>query len=490
VDNVTLISLGCVMRSSPKVLIVEEQALHAKGFSSLLKKKGFEVCIACQLPEIRQKIEEHHIAIALVSMARSDNQAAALIRKILKMAPECVCIALTSGSKAKEAIQALDAGAVDYFTRPIRDWERFLSVCTQALSVWNRTFAREEQRFHMQNLQKHRSIKNFHPIKGNSPTMHAVMDIIDLVAPLRVATLICGESGVGKELVARAVHQESPFSEEPFVAINCVAIQPDLFESELFGHERGSFTGAYTKKSGLCAEAGQGTLFLDEIGDLPLRLQPKLLRLLEQRTFRAVGSTKVQDFQARVICATHVNLEQAVQEGRFRKDLYYRISAQEIYVPPLRDRKEDIQLLAYTFVEKYNKLCGRDVQSIDPDALKELESYDWSRNNVRELEREIQRAVVRARQEQILTKAMISLPKDLSTATKTAEKEWLELEYHQAQKYQKRVFLEQYIQYKLECAAGNKSKAARLAGLASSNFHRLLRQLESLQEEEAQNPDP
>jgi DNA-binding NtrC family response regulator len=481
------------MTDIPKILIVEEEERIAKGFSTLLQKKGFQTIVAHKEHKILSTLELFRIAIVLLSMDRKDEEGVSLIRTILKAAPEIVCIAITSGTRASETVQALDAGASDCFSRPIRDWDRFLGVCTQALAVSKRTYMREEQRAHMENLQKHKSIEGFIPIKGNSPSVRTVMDTIRLVAPLKVSTLIYGESGVGKELVARAIHQESPSRLSPFIAINCVAIQPELFESELFGHERGAFTGAYTQKDGLCRQAKGGTLFLDEIGDLPLRLQPKLLRLLEQRVFRPVGSTKMHEFRARVICATHVDLESAVQQGLFRKDLYFRISAQEIYVPPLRTRKDDIQLLAYTFIEKYNKLCKRDVQRISSSALRRLESHDWIQNNVRELEREIQRAVVRAGDATVLDETMLFVKNKWKINSKESKRDfssWLEMEYTEAQKESKRDFLERYLTHKLDAAHGNKSKAARLSGLASSNFHRLLRQLEGLQKEkDSQDPD-
>lgn len=474
--------IWCLMKMVPHILIVEEDDRTARGFISILQKKGFQTEHVRTEREILDVLDTQYIAMVLLSMDRGDNQGAQLIRTILKQAPQTICIALTAQDRASDVIRILEAGAFDCFTRPIRDWPRFLGVCTQAVSTWERTQMREEQRSHMQNLQQHKSIEGLSAIKGNSPSVRSVMDMIRLIAPLRVSTLISGESGVGKELVARAIHDESPQKRAPFLAINCVAIQPDLFESELFGHEKGAFTGAYAKKDGLCAQAGKGTLFLDEIGDLPLRLQPKLLRLLEQKTFRPVGSTQTIPFQARVICATHVNMRTAVKEGRFRKDLYFRISAQEIFVPPLRDRKDDIKLLAYTFIEKYNRLCARNVQSISQEALRKLEAHSWQENNVRELEREIQRAIVLARDNQVITKEMIFAQAPIEESRE--QKHWLDWEYARAQKYNKKMFLSSYLQHKLACAQGNKSKAAQLSGLASPNFHRLLRQLETMDKEE------
>ena len=475
------------MLAHPKILIIDDQPTLLKSFSNIFQQQSFETVSALSEQEAFQKIEAEIIAVVLVSMNMKGVDSCSLIQALLRKSPESVCIALASGSDVQQAIKALEVGAVDYFQRPIRDWARFFHLIRQSMQVWERTCELNALKSHMENLQRHRALSGFYQIKGNSPSVHAVMDTVHLVAPLRVSTLIYGESGVGKELVARAIHKASPYKDGPFVAINCAAIQADLFESELFGHERGAFTGAHIKKEGLCSAAKEGTLFLDEIGDLPLSLQPKLLRLLEQKCFRTVGGNKTIDFHARVICATHVDLEKAVEEGKFRKDLYFRLSAQEVYVPPLRERVGDIQLLAYHFIEKYNKLCNRNVQSLSSDALVLLESHDWSKNNVRELEREIQRGVVRAGSSTILEVDMLFWSRGkqiLPEKDATFRKDWLRLEYGEAQRLFKRLFLKEYLEHKLLESSGNKSKAAKLAGLAPSNFHRLLRQVE---EEVSQN---
>ena len=384
------------MENEPVILIIDDQPDLLRGFSKILRQQGFNVTPASSGHDGIQRVKEQSVSVAMISMDISDCEGTQLIKDILQLRPETVCIALASQAKASGTLKALEAGALDYFLRPITDWGRFYHLLRQSMNVWERSCELSSLRKRMRRLQDLRDITGFDKIKGSSVSVQAVMSQVKQVAPLEVSTLIYGESGVGKELVARAIHKESPHSEAPFVAVNCAAIQPDLFESELFGHARGAFTGAHSRREGLCGAAGHGTLFLDEIGELPLPLQPKLLRLLEQRTFRPVGGDSLHLFHARVIAATNVDLEAAVEESRFRKDLYYRLSAQEIFVPPLRDRIEDVQILAYHFLEKYNHLCQGKVQRIGPGALRMLESHDWGNNNVRELEREIQRGVVRA----------------------------------------------------------------------------------------------
>ena len=329
-------------------------------------------------------------------------------------------------------------------------------------------------------------------IKGRSDGILQLLSQIENIAPLDVATLIIGESGVGKERVAKALHSESGRTGE-FVPVNCASISPELFEAELFGHRKGSFTGASTSRMGLCGAAASGTLFLDEVGELPLPLQAKLLRLLEQKEYRPVGADTTEPFTGRIITATNVNLEAAVQSGVFREDLYYRISIQELYVPPLRKRLEDIQLLAYHFIEQYNAPCNRQVRSISADALQILEGYDWHRNNVRELQREIQRALVRARPDDVELlpihlfwhQGKQELPANQAAILDNSENpEWYEGGYASAKKRAHMEFLSGYLPYHVDKWSGNKSKAAIAIGLQPPNFSRLWKEMLAFRKED------
>ena len=269
----------------------------------------------------------------------------------------------------------------------------------------------------------------------------------------------------------------------------------NLFEAELFGHRKGSFTGASSSRIGLCGAASSGTLFLDEVGELPLPLQAKLLRLLEQKEYRPVGADTTEPFTGRIVTATNVNFEAAVKSGHFREDLYYRISIQELYVPPLRERIEDIQLLAYHFIEQYNKPCNRQVRSISAEALKILEGYDWHRNNVRELQREIQRALVRAKpgDVELLPAHMFwhhgkqsfqPIKWCASTPHQQWSIDWYDGQYSGAKKRAHLEFLCSYLPYHVEKWAGNKSKAAVSIGLQPPNFSRLWKEMTGFQEKE------
>ncbi|MEL6346068.1 MAG: sigma-54 dependent transcriptional regulator, partial [Myxococcota bacterium] len=333
-------------------------------------------------------------------------------------------------------------------------------------------------------------------LKGNSSAMRELLETIRDLAPLPDTLLIRGESGVGKELVARAVHEQSMVREGPFVAVNCAAIKPELFESELFGHRAGAFTGATRERSGLIESAQNGTLFLDEIGELSSDLQAKLLRLLEQREYRRVGAEQRRLLEARVVAATHVDLETAIEARRFRQDLYFRLSALELRVPPLRDRRDDIQLLAYHFLNKYNHRYDRSVDRIAPRALRLLENADWKRNNVRELEWSIRQAVARCKNQRELTvesfrdrvipgAAPISLPRPAHQAPMAVDRgdvldisDLLDVNYGEAIKDLRRRFATRYAERCLQVANYNKSRAAEIAGMKRSNFSRLIKDLE------------
>lgn len=470
--------------SGPKVLIVDDQPELLKTFSKILRRQNLDVLAISSGDEALKQLDDVIVGVALISMGLADWNGPKLIKEMLKKHPEIVCIALAGKSNARDTLTALEAGALDYFIRPITDWPRFFHLIRQSMNVWERSCELSLLRKRVQNFQELRDQTGFFNIKGSSASVQVMMDMVRLVAPLQLSTLIFGESGVGKELVARAIHRESPLKNGPFVAVNCAAIQPELFESELFGHEKGAFTGAHVRREGLCAAAENGVLFLDEIGDLPLTLQPKLLRLLEQQVYRPVGGNRFYQFKARVIAATNVDLELAVTEKKFRQDLYFRISAQEIYVPPLRERKQDIQLLAYHFIEKYNQLCNRKIEQIHPQALRVLEEYTWEQNNVRELEREILRAMVRAANGKVILPEMLfwnQKNKSISRPSKAESPfaDLLQQPFSQAVNEVRRRFTRTYVEKKLDESGGNKAKAASLAGMKASNFHRLIKSLDS-----------
>jgi DNA-binding NtrC family response regulator len=294
--------------------------------------------------------------------------------------------------------------------------------------------------------------------------MRRVLETVDRVTSLPSHVLITGESGTGKDLVARAIHDRGSRAKAPFVPINCAAIPEPLLESELFGHAKGAFTGAVESKEGLLRTAGEGTIFLDELGDMPLPIQAKLLRAIESREIQPVGSTRRVGIQARVLAATHRDLRAEAAAGRFREDLYYRLAVVEIHVPPLRERREDIPALANHFVDKYARDLGRDVRGISRDALRLLSGHEW-KGNIRELSNAIERAVIFAAGQELA-------PDDLPDAVRAATPR--DPEYSPDLRAATAEFERAHILRVIEECGGNKRKAARLLGLGVTSLYRKL----------------
>lgn len=315
------------------------------------------------------------------------------ISKFREVAPFVPVILITAFGTIETAIEAIRRGAFDYTTKPFKLAEMSVTVARalrfRDLHVENNRLQTEIERSH-----------SFAKIIGKSPGMQEVFDLIRRVAPANANVLISGESGTGKERVARAIHEEGPRRVKPFVAINCTAIPETLLESELFGHAKGAFTGAITRKRGLFEEAEGGTIFLDEIGDMDLALQAKLLRVIQERKLRAVGETQDREIDVRIIAATHKDLKSSIKNGSFREDLYYRLAVIPIVIPPLRHRREDIPLMAEHFLKKYASVNHSPVTGFTKEAMAKLMAMPWE-GNVRELENVIERAVVLARADKI-----------------------------------------------------------------------------------------
>jgi len=303
--------------------------------------------------------------------------------------------------------------------------------------------------------------------------MMEVYRMVESVAHSVSTVLLQGESGTGKELVARAVHNQGPRANKPFIPVNCSAIPETLVEAELFGHVRGAFTGAVESRKGMFETADGGTIMLDEIGDLPLQVQVKLLRALQDGEIKRVGSSESIKVDTRVIAATNVNLTEAMEQGNFRQDLYYRLSVITIPLPPLRDRSEDIPLLAYHFLKKYASRSGRDISRISLEAMRALRTHSWP-GNVRELENAIERAVVMARGDAILPGDLPPSVVD-TRAPSVPQNLLLDLPFNEAKKKAVEQFESSYVESMLKRAGGNVSEAARQAGMDRSNFRRVLR---------------
>src|SRR3984893_15184089 len=295
-------------------------------------------------------------------------------------------IVMTAFGSIEVAVEAMKSGAVDFLLKPF-SLDHLMAVVEKALEV--RSLRDENQKLREELGWRY----EFDNLVGRSPAMREIFATVNRVAPTRATVLLAGESGVGKDMIARAIHQHSPRATRPFVKINCTAIPENLMESELFGYEKGAFTGANTTKLGKFEQADTGTVFLDEIGDVPPAIQVKLLRILQEREFERLGSNKVKHIDVRVLAATNVDLREALEQGTFREDLYYRLNVLPINIPALRERKEDIPFLAEHFVKKLSKDVGGRIESISETAIQKLLQYHWP-GNVRELENVIERSMV------------------------------------------------------------------------------------------------
>ncbi len=367
------------------VLLVDDEESVRESLSEILDSAGYRVTAVSSGEEAVEAAKKSPPDIVVTDLRLPGIDGIDTIRSIKGLSPATTCIVITGYATVESAVEAMRAGAFTYLKKPFGKEE--LLVTLEKASVV-RALERE-------NVQLKREIKKKYAgaILGTSEPVQRIRDLIDRVADTDSTVLILGESGTGKELVARALHYRSSRADRPFVPINCAAIPEDLLESELFGHEKGAFTGAISTKTGRFEVANGGTVFLDEIGDMSPGLQIKILRVLQEKEFERIGGRKTIKVDVRLVAATNQNLELAVKEKRFREDLFYRLNVIPIQLPPLRERKEDIPLLALHFVKAVAARNKKEITGIAPDALKLLEAHDWP-GNVRELENLIERLVV------------------------------------------------------------------------------------------------
>jgi DNA-binding NtrC family response regulator len=372
--------------STEKILVIDDTTYILDLLSEYLKTRGYEVdCVTSGESGIAALGREtYDLVLSDLKMPGADGMD--VLRFVMGHCPDTICIILTGHGSIKNAVEAVRAGAYDYLTKPV-DLEEINIAVQRAIEF--RNLKRENTLLRNQLRKKYK----FENIIGDSPPMQKVFQTIEKVADTDSAILILGESGTGKELVARAIHYNSSRAKGPLVPVNCAAIPSELLESELFGHEKGAFTNAIRTRIGRFELAHGGTIFLDEIGDMDPILQSKLLRVLQDRAFERIGGTRTIQVDIRVITATHRNLKELVEQGRFREDLYYRLNVIPISIPSLRDHKSDIPLLIQHFLDLFNKSKKRDIQGVDPEAMKKLLEYDWP-GNIRELENMIERIVI------------------------------------------------------------------------------------------------
>jgi DNA-binding NtrC family response regulator len=389
-----------------------------------------------------------------------------VLRAVKARAPETEVVMMTAYATVTDAVEAMKQGAYDYLQKPFDPDDASLVIA--------RALERKRLKEQAASLRKEvEGVYSFHNLVGKSDAMREVYQLLEQASGLDITVLLNGETGTGKELAARAVHYHSARKERRFVPVNCGALPAELVESELFGHAKGSFTGAVGMKRGLFEEAEGGTIFLDEIGDLPLPMQVKLNRALQEKEIRRVGDTAPLKTNVRVIAATHRDLKAEVAAGRFREDLYYRLNVFPVVLPALRDRREDIPLLATHFLEKHTQLLGRALEGFAPDALRALTGYPWP-GNVRELENAVERAVAVAKGKSI---ALRDLPADVKGTQEGAipSEVLAKMPYREAVDLARDRVTRDYLVALLQDLEGNVTKAAERAGMARESLHRLLK---------------
>ncbi len=368
------------------ILVVDDERNFLVVLKSLLEEEGYEVLTAADSLVALDVVEHTDLDAVVTDMKMPHLDGIGLLERIKKINPDLPVIMMTAYGTIEKAVEAMKKGAYDYITKPFSNEELKVTI-RKAVDIYRLV---KENRYLNQEL---RNQYNFGNIVGKSKPMQEIFSLIQKVAKTRATVLITGESGTGKELVARAIHYNSPRQNKPFISVNCAALPESLLESELFGHEKGSFTGAVSMRKGRFELADKGTLFLDEVSEMSPTLQVKLLRVLQEREFERVGGTKTLKVDVRIIAASNRDLKEEVEAGHFREDLFYRLNVVHIHLPPLRERPDDIPLLVAHFLQKYAQEVGRQRVEISPEALNLIYTYTWP-GNVRELENAIERAVI------------------------------------------------------------------------------------------------
>jgi DNA-binding NtrC family response regulator len=447
--------------AAERVLIVEDDPHTRNGLAELVQAWGFQTEEAPDGEEALRRVTTFRPAIVVSDLVMPRMGGLDLLRALKDQLSDMTFILLTAQGTVESAVEAIKEGAYDYLSKPV-DPQRLQILLQKAVE-------RQETLREVRSLRRQlREVGSFGRIIGNSGAIRSLYRVIEQAAPTQASVLISGESGTGKELIAQTIHELSPRTSFPFVAINCAAIPETLLESEIFGHEKGAFTGAHDRRTGVFELAHRGTLFLDEIAEMQPATQVKLLRVLQERTFRRLGGRQEQTVDVRVIAATNLNPLEAVRSGKLREDLYYRLNVFAVELPPLRDRREDIPLLVQTFLNEFNTRNGKAVRAVDQEAMYILEHYPWP-GNIRELRNVMERATILADGEFIevrhlppilLSRGEESLPTvTLAPGTTVDEAE-------------RRLIL-----LTLEHTRNNKTRAAEILGISLKTLHNKLNRM-------------
>ena len=441
----------------PTLLIVDDEKTTREGLRAALEER-YDVYIAENASAAMGLLESESFDVMLTDFRLPNEDGMKLIARAKSLPKPPICILMTAYGSEELAVDAMKHGADDYIAKGRLQIDELEMRIARAL---------KQQTLEVENVSLRKQLDSkfgLGNIVGESPVMKEIFDVVQQVAPTRATVLVLGESGTGKELIAKALHQLSPRAKQPFVTVHCAALAPTLLESELFGHERGAFTGAHERRIGRFEQAQGGTLFLDEIGEIDATIQVKLLRFLGERTFERVGSNKTLTADVRLVAATNKNLEELVKAGKFREDLFFRLRVVEINLPPLRERTGDIPLLAQSFLREFAKENGKALNDFTVDALEALMNFSWP-GNVRELRTAIEHAVVLARGDRITSR---DLPPSVKHGGAVEPKilQGKDLTVKDAEK--------QLIIRALKETDGNRTHAAKKIGMSRRTFHRKL----------------
>jgi DNA-binding NtrC family response regulator len=458
----TEVGAGAPVMVAERVLIVEDDAAARVGLEQLVKSWGFVAESASDGEEALAKVTTFRPAIVITDLVMPRMDGLELLRALQQQGADATTLLLTAQGTVETAVEAMKEGAYDYLTKPV-DLQRLKILLDK---IVERLETMREVKTLRRQLREHGT---FGPMIGNAPEMRKIYQVVEQASPTSASVLITGESGTGKELVAQTIHQLSPRATFPFVAINCAAIPETLLESEIFGHEKGAFTGASDRRQGCFELADRGTLFLDEIGEMTPATQVKLLRVLQERTFRRLGGRGEQSVDVRVIAATNVEPLEAVAKGKLREDLFYRLNVFSFRLPPLRERKEDLPLLIQSFINEFNTRNQKSIAGVDHQAMRVLEHYAWP-GNVRELRNVIERATILAPGPFI---EMKHLPPVLGDEPATQHQPQVALgPGTTVEEAERRLIL-----MTLEHTRDNKTRAAEILGISLKTLHNKLNKL-------------
>jgi len=455
---------------TPRILVVDDEMIVCESCQRILKEEGYEAEIALSGKEAFEKMKEHPFDIVITDLKMPGIDGMEVLKTLRKEYPDTIVIMITGFSTVETAVEAMKLGAFDYIPKPFTP-DEVTVVVKKAI---------EQKSLLLENIYLRHELQEkygFHHIVGKSKKMQDIYRTIEKVAPTDRTVMVYGGTGTGKELVARAIHFNSPRRDKPFVPVDCAVLSENLLESELFGHVKGSFTGAITTKPGLFEVAEGGTLFLDEVGNISMSIQAKLLRVLQEKEFKPVGGTTSKKANIRLIAATNKDLEKMIKDGTFMEDLYYRLNIVPLHLPPLKDRPEDIALLAVHFLKKYAEEMGKTIKGFTPEAMDRLLKSPWP-GNVRELEHVIERTVVMmeeemVRPEHLLLKNQEEKEGEVPSIPMTSE----ELKEIKKQLREKAVedVEKAFVIKALERHNWNVTRAAEEVGMLRPNFQALMR---------------